>query len=161
MLRAPQIKNLVEAGALQLSLFDEQNLVEISSPDFPGERLVCCRNPVLAADRTRTRDELLAATEKDLAKIAAATRRDKRPWRGKDTIALRVGKVINHYTWPSLPHRDHRGLVHVLPQRASHGRRGPGQHGVYAPACPPTPSPTTMSCCATRDLTTSNGSSAP
>src|SRR6185503_16946799 len=55
-LRAPQIKNLVEAGALQLSLFDEQNLVEISSPDFPGERLVCCHNPVLAADRTRTRD---------------------------------------------------------------------------------------------------------
>src|SRR6188472_2418357 len=82
-LRAPQIKNLVEAGALQLSLFDEQNLVEISSPDFPGERLVCCHNPVLAADRTRTRDELLAATEKDLAKIAAAARRDKRPLRGK------------------------------------------------------------------------------
>jgi Transposase DDE domain len=96
-LRAPQIKNLVEAGALQLSLFDEQNLVEISSPDFPGERLVCCHNPVLAADRTRTRDELLAATEKDLATIAAAARRDKRPLRGKDTIALRVGKVINHH----------------------------------------------------------------
>jgi DDE family transposase len=96
-LRAPQIKALVEAGALQLSLFDEQDLVEIDSPDFPGERLVCCHNPVLAADRGRKRGELLAATEKELAPIAAATRRERRPLRGKDTIALRVGKVINHY----------------------------------------------------------------
>jgi len=96
-LRAPQIKALVEAGALQLSLFDEQDLVEIDSPDFPGERLVCCHNPVLAAERGRKRGELLAATEKELAPIAAATRRERRPLRGKDSIALRVGKVINHY----------------------------------------------------------------
>ena len=96
-LRAPQIKALVEAGALQLSLFDEQDLVEIDSPDFPGERLVCCHNPVLAAERGRKRGELLAATEKELAPIAAATRRERRPLRGTDTIALRVGKVINHY----------------------------------------------------------------
>ena len=75
-LRAPQIKALVEADALQLSLFDEQNLVEISSPDYPGERLVCCRNPALAAERARKRDELLAATATELDKIAAATRRD-------------------------------------------------------------------------------------
>src|ERR1700757_1300001 len=74
-LRAPQIKALVETGALQLSLFDEQNLVEISSPEFPGARLVCCHNPVLAADRARTRGELLAATDAELDKIAAATRR--------------------------------------------------------------------------------------
>jgi hypothetical protein len=96
-LRAPQIKALVEHGALQLSLFDTQDLVEIDSPDFPGERLVCCHNPVLAAERARKRGELLAATEKELAPIAAAARRQKRPLRGKDTIALRVGKVINHY----------------------------------------------------------------
>jgi Transposase DDE domain len=96
-LRAPQIKALVEDGALQLSLFDEQDLVEIDSPDFPGERLVCCHNPVLAAERGRKRGELLAATEKELGPIAAATRRERRPLRGKDTIALRVGKVINHY----------------------------------------------------------------
>jgi transposase len=96
-LRAPQIKALVEADTLQLSLFDEQNLVEISSPDYPGERLVCCRNPVLAEDRARTRDELLAATEKELDTIAAATRRDRRPLRGRDKIALRVGKVINKF----------------------------------------------------------------
>jgi len=96
-LRAPQIKALVEHGARQLSLFDTQDLVEIDSPDFPGERLVCCHNPVLAAERARKRGELLAATEKELAPIAAAARRQKRPLRGKDTIALRVGKVINHY----------------------------------------------------------------
>jgi Transposase DDE domain len=96
-LRAPQIKALVETGALQLSLFDEQNLIEISSPEFPGERLVCCHNPVLAADRARTRGELLAATDAELDKIAAATRRQRRPLRGKDKIALRVGKVFNRY----------------------------------------------------------------
>jgi hypothetical protein len=96
-LRAPQIKALVEEGALQLSLFDEQDLFEISSPQFPGERLVCCHNPVLAEQRARKRQELLAATEKELTPIAAATRRERRPLRGKDTIALRVGTVINHY----------------------------------------------------------------
>ena len=96
-LRAPQIKALVEEGALQLSLFDEQDLVKISSPEFPGERLVCCHNPVLAEQRTRKRQDLLVATEKDLTPIAAATGRERRPLRGKDNIALRVGKVINHY----------------------------------------------------------------
>ena len=96
-LRAPQIKTLVETGALQLSLFDEQNLLEITHPDYPGERLVCCHNPALADERARKRTELLAATEKELAKIAAATGRQRRPLRGKDKIALRVGKVRNHY----------------------------------------------------------------
>ncbi len=96
-LRAPQIKALVATGALQLSLFDEQDLFEITSPQFPGERLVCCHNPVLAEQRTRKRQELLTATEKELTPIAAATGRQRRPLRGRDKIALRVGKVINHY----------------------------------------------------------------
>jgi transposase len=96
-LRAPQINALVNDGALQLSLFDEQNLIEISHPDYPGERLVCCHNPALAEDRARKRGELLAATENELDKIAAATGRQRRPLRGTDTIALRVGKVRNHY----------------------------------------------------------------
>ncbi len=96
-LRAPQIKALVEADALQLSLFDQQDLLEICSPDYPGERLMCCLNPVLAEKRARTRDSLLAATEKQLQAIATATRRQKRPLRGKDAIALRVGKVIGKY----------------------------------------------------------------
>ena len=96
-LRAPQIKALVQADALQLSLFDEQNLIEVTHPDYPGERLVCCRNPALAAERTRKREELLAATEKELDKIATATGRARRPLRGREAIALQVGKVINHY----------------------------------------------------------------
>jgi hypothetical protein len=96
-LRAPQIKALVEADALQLSLFDEHDLAEIDSPDYPGERLVCCHNPALAEKRTRKRQDLLAATEKQLAAIAQATTRTRRPLRGQDKIALRVGKVINHY----------------------------------------------------------------
>ena len=96
-LRAPQIKALVEAGALQLSLFDEQDLAQISCPDYPGERLVCCHNPALAHERARKRDDLLAATEKELDTIAAATRRHKRPLRGKDKIALRVGTMRNKF----------------------------------------------------------------
>ena len=96
-LRAPQITALVQAGALQLSLFDDQNLVQITHPDYPGERLVCCHNPALADERARKRDELLAATEKELDTIAAATRRNNRPLRGRDKIALRVGKPFNHY----------------------------------------------------------------
>jgi hypothetical protein len=96
-LRAPQINALVNDGALQLSLFDKQNLVEIGHPDYPGERLVCCHNPALADERARKRGELLAATEKELDKIAAATGRQRRPLRGKDHIALRVGKVRNKF----------------------------------------------------------------
>jgi transposase len=96
-LRAPQIKALVDDGALQLSLFDEQNLFEITHPDYPGERLVCCHNPALADERARKRGELLAATENELQTIAAATRREKRPLRGQDKIGLRVGRVRNKF----------------------------------------------------------------
>src|SRR6478609_8660777 len=96
-LRADQIKALVAAEALQLSLFDEQNLVAITHPDYPGERLIGCRNPALAAERTCKRGELLAATETELDKITAATRRERQPLRGKDTIGLRAGKVINTF----------------------------------------------------------------
>ena len=93
-LRGPAIKRLMaDDGPLQLSLFDEQDLAEITSPDFPGERLVCCRNPVLAAERARKRQDLLAATEADLGKIAAraAAGRIKDP----DKIGIAAGKVIN------------------------------------------------------------------
>jgi transposase len=96
-LRAPQIRVLAEQGAIQLSLFDEQNLCEITHPDYQGERLVACRNPALAAERARKRSELLQATEAELEKIAAAATRERRPLRGKDAIALRVGKVVNRY----------------------------------------------------------------
>jgi hypothetical protein len=94
-LRAPQIRALAaEGGPLQLSLFDTRDLAEIASPDYPGERLIVCRNPDLAAERARKRAELLAATEKDLAKIAAATQRGRQPLKGRDAIALKVGAVL-------------------------------------------------------------------
>jgi transposase len=96
-LRAPAIAALVEQGALQLSLFDERDLAEISSDEFPGERLIVCKNPLLAAERARKREELLAASEQALEKIAAATRGEQRRLRGQARIALRVGKVLDHY----------------------------------------------------------------
>lgn len=96
-LRAPAIKTLAESGALQLSLFDQTNLAEISHPDYPDERLVACRNPALAVERARKRQELLAATEADLTEVQAATTRHRRPLRGQDRIALRVGKVANRH----------------------------------------------------------------
>ncbi len=94
-LRGPAIAALMAGGAIQPSLSGEQDMVEITHPDYPGERLIACYNPFLAAERARKRGELLAATEAELAKIDAATRRARRPLRGQDTIALAVGKVIN------------------------------------------------------------------
>jgi hypothetical protein len=95
-LRAPAIRKLMaDDGPLQLSLFDQQNLAEITSPDYPGERLVACRNPVLAADRARTRSELLAATEKLLAPIIARVQAGKLAGAGE--IGVEVGKVISKY----------------------------------------------------------------
>ena len=94
-LRAPQVKKLVRDGALQLSLFDVADLAEISSPDFPGERLVACMNPFLEAERARKRESLLAATEAGLGKIAAACARARRPLRGQDKIAVRVDRALN------------------------------------------------------------------
>lgn len=96
-LRASQIQKLATAGHLQMSLFDQTDLVEIAHPDFPGERLMACFNPLLAEERARKRPELLAATEKQLERIAAATRRSQRPLRGKQNIGVRVGKILNRY----------------------------------------------------------------
>jgi Transposase DDE domain len=97
-LRHPAIAALAaDNGPLQMSLFDQQDLVEIIHPDYPGERLIACRNPLLAAQGARKRENLMAATEDELAKIAAATSRVRRPLRGKDNIALRVGKVGNKF----------------------------------------------------------------
>ena len=96
-LRATQIQKLATGGQLQMSLFDKTDLVEIAHPDFPGERLIVCFNPLLAEERARKRPELLAATEKQLEKIAAATKRRKRPLRGKQNIGLRAGRILNRY----------------------------------------------------------------
>jgi hypothetical protein len=95
-LRAPAVKKLMaEDGPLQLSLFDEQDLAEITSEDFPGERLIACRNPVLAADRARTREDLLAATEKLLAPIIARVQAGR--LQGAGPIGVEAGKVIGRY----------------------------------------------------------------
>ncbi len=96
-LRANQIQKLAKDGCLQMSLFDRTDLVEIAHPSFPGERLIACYNPLLAEERARKRPDLLAATEKQLAKIAAATQRARRPLRGKQNIGVRAGKILNRY----------------------------------------------------------------
>jgi transposase len=94
-LKAPQVKKLVKEGTLQLSLFDEHNLAEISSDDYPGERLVVCRNPLVAQERARKRDDLLAATERALTEIQA--RVEKATLHGEAEIGLAVGEVWNRW----------------------------------------------------------------
>jgi len=96
-LRSEGVRKLVDSKLIQQSLFDERDLAEIVSEDFPGERLIVCRNPILADERARKRDELLQATERKLEPIRRATLRKKNPLRGKGNIGLRVGKVIGKY----------------------------------------------------------------
>jgi hypothetical protein len=94
-LKSASIRALIEQGQLQLGLFDERNLLELSSPDYPGERLVACRNRQLAALRAHKREELLAATERSLASIKARVEAGK--LKGADAIGLRIGRVVNPY----------------------------------------------------------------
>ena len=96
-LRAPALQGLVSGGYLQMSLFDERDMAAVTSPDFPGERLIVCRNPDLARERARKREDLLAATERDLAKVAAATTRKTKPLRGAGEIGLAVGAVLDKH----------------------------------------------------------------
>src|SRR5437773_5190327 len=96
-LKSPAIRELVATGFLQLSLFDQQNLAEIRSPDFPDERLMACFNPLLAAERKRKRQDLLTATEKELNKIAKEVARRTRKPLPQAEIALKVGKVLNRF----------------------------------------------------------------
>jgi transposase len=96
-LKSIQIQKLVQGGALQLSLFDQRDLAEIQHPSYKGERLIACRNPLLAEERSRKRKELLEATQKQLDKIVAATQRKKKPLRGRKEIGLAVGKILGRY----------------------------------------------------------------
>ena len=95
-LRTPQIRALVDAGAFQLSLFDERDLAEITAPEFPGERLVVCKNPLLAEERARKREDLLRATEAALTKLADQIARGTGPT-GQDKIGRAVGRIENRY----------------------------------------------------------------
>ena len=108
-LRAPAIRDLATAdGPLKLSLFDDRDLAEITSPDSPGERLVVCKNPLLAAERARKREELLTATETDLARIKAGVERTKNPLRGAAEIGRAVGAAIGKRKMAKhFRHRDH------------------------------------------------------
>jgi len=96
-LRAPQISKLLESGAIQLGVFDKRDMAEITHPDYPGERLIVCRNPALAHDRAKTREALLQRTERELDKVKLATTRPKWRLKGKENIGLRVGKVIGKF----------------------------------------------------------------
>jgi transposase len=96
-LRAPSIQKLAREGSVPLSLFDEQDLAEIESPEYPGERLVLCRNPLLAEERARKREELLQATEGAFEKVVRATLRNRNPLRGEAEIGLRVGSMKDRY----------------------------------------------------------------
>jgi transposase len=121
-LRAPQVAELVNSERFQLSLFDTRDMAEITHPDYPNERLVVCRNPYLAYERTRKRDDLLLATERELDKIVNATTRTRRRLKGKDKIGIRVGKVLGKYKMAKhfiiqieeesfTYQRDHRGIA--------------------------------------------------
>jgi transposase len=94
-LKSPSIRALIKQGDLQLDLFDERNLFELSHPDYPGERLVACRNPQLAKRRAYKREALLEATEKNLEKVRASVAAGR--LKGQDQIGVRVGKVVNQY----------------------------------------------------------------
>jgi Transposase DDE domain len=100
-LRAPALKELVGGGWLQMSLFDERDMAAVTSPDFPGERLIVCRNPDLARERARKRQDLLAATERDLARIAASVARQRQPFAARPRSAWPSAPCSTSTRWPS------------------------------------------------------------
>jgi hypothetical protein len=124
-LKAPTIKKLARSGVFQPSLFDEQNVGEITGvEEFPGERLVVCRNPLVGSQRARKREELLTATETDLAAIAH--RVNNGTLQGADLIGLAVGPAVKREALPgekALPDHDHRHHLHLHPQHPG-DRRG-------------------------------------
>ena len=161
-LRAPQVATLAaDDGPLQMSLFDTQDLAEITHPDFPGERLIACRNPLLAAERTRKRNDLLAATEHLLEPIIARVAAGRLA--GADKIGVAVGKVINkHKVGKHFDYTDHRHQPgHPTPPRPDRRRSRPGRHlrATHHRARRPSSTPPGSSP-ATRTWPTSNATSA-
>ncbi len=128
-LRSGQIRKLVEDGTIKMSLFDERNLFEFSHPDFPLERLMVCRNPLMAQHRSRTRKSLIAATVKELEKVAGMVGRGK--LNAKEKIGLRVGKVVNKYKVAKhfqLVVEEGRFTYHLLPEKVA---QEAALHGLY------------------------------
>ena len=152
-LKAPQVKKLVSDGELQLSLFDQHNLAEITSEDYPGERLIVCRNPLVAAERARKREELLQATERGLAEIAERVERGTLT--GADQIGLAVGPALKRYRVKKhFEIADHRHHLHLHPQ--DRPDRRPRRHSTGSTSCAPaSPTPSSRpprSCAPTRQL---------
>ena len=125
-LRGPAVRSLVESGAVRLSLFDQTDLVEIRSDAYPGERLMVCRNPLLAEERARKREELLGATEALLDPIVAAASREKRRLKGADKIGVRAGKVVGKYKMAKHFESGYRGRRVRLSAKARVHRRRSG-----------------------------------
>ena len=157
-LRAPAIKALLDGGALQMSLFTpapakagDRDMAGITSPGFPGERLIVCRNRALAAERARKREDLLAATERDLVRIATAVARKRQPLRGKAEIGLEIGAVLDKHKMPSTSPSTLPTPASASPERPmkSLWRRHSTASTSCAPACPPPLSTTPPQCAAT------------
>jgi hypothetical protein len=148
-LRAPAIKILRDAGALQMSLFDERGMAAITSPDFPGERLIVCRNQTLAAERARRREDLLAATERALARIAAAVARQRQPLRGAAAIGLKGGARPAQNGQALHPRHCRQPLWLPARPKKSPPRRPSTASISCAPACPPRYSTTPPRCAVT------------
>jgi hypothetical protein len=136
-LRAPAIRALAEAGTLQMSLFDQRDMAAITSPDYPGERLIICRNADLARERARKRQELLAATEEDLAVIAAAVGHARKPLRGGPTLPSRSAPSLTATRWPSTSNSSsaRRASCSIARPRRSLRRRHSTVSMSCAPAC--------------------------
>src|SRR3974390_78727 len=130
-LRAPAIKALVDSGALQLSLFDQRDMASITAPDFPGERLVVCRNPDLAAERARKREDLLAPRARALARLPAAVVRKRDPLRGTAEIALAVGAVINKHKMSKHFDLDIADAAFSFARKTTQIAAGAAPDGVY------------------------------
>jgi hypothetical protein len=142
-LSAPALQDLLGGGNLQMSLIDERAMAAIASPDFLGERLIVCRNPDLARERARKREDLIAATERDPAKIAASVARKTRPLRGAAEIGMAVGAVLDKHKMAKhfdLTISDDR---FVFAPKRSRKRRRSTASTPCAPVCPKRPSPTT------------------
>ena len=153
-LKSAQIRKLMKAGDLQLSLFDQTNLAEITSTEFPDERLVVCRNPHLAAERARKREDLLAATERELDKVTASVDQPPRAparRRRRHDRAARRPRDQQVQGRQALRAADHRRLVHLPAQDRADRRRRPRSTGstCCAPPAPPTSSPPKRSCAST------------
>jgi len=131
-LRASSIQELTNGGPLQLSLFDDRDLAEITSPDYPGERLIVCRNPLLAAERRRKRADLLAATERDLSRIALAIERRRAPRRGRDRPQGRR-RARSAQDGKALRADDHRHRLRLAPQGRGHRRRSAARRHLCHP----------------------------